>query len=159
MSVCFARIRRPSGASSLWDFLRCSSQPAATRQLQPASHASQAASRAEPASQPASVASRHRSLRPPGIDVSNLLYRGIQSVPIWPHPLASVLIRWHRLSSLLAPTAPGGQANMPQTYQISMIWQTFQQIESWDDHFRNLRSRSKVYRVQDASFIGGPSIQ
>ena len=63
-----SRFRFPSPPTS-WSVERVglltASQPAATH---PAA-----------ASQPAKVASGHRSLRPPGLDVSKLFYRGIQS--------------------------------------------------------------------------------
>ena len=65
---------------------------------QPAKPASQASQPARPA-RPAG----HRSLRPPGIDVSNSFYRGSS-------PFLKGGTGRHRADNLLAPTAPGGAA-------------------------------------------------
>ena len=117
-------------------------QPAAASQQQPASCSQPAkpASQASQPAKPANVASGHRSLRPPGIDGSKLLYRGIQSVSTARHSPPQVATGCHRLPNLLAPTAPGGQPNMPQTHQISTIWPTSQQI-MWGGSFGSLISR------------------
>ena len=99
------------------------------------------------AGQPARPAG-HRSLRPPGIDVSNLLSIRVLGVP---QAATRGIAFWH-------PQHQGEQPSMPQTHQISMIWPPFQQIESWHDHFMDLGYPSKFYRVQDAIFIDGSSI-
>ena len=101
-------------------FLISVSQPAAASQQQPAS-CSQPAKPAFQASQPASQASQPTlhpgieasGLQPAGIDVSKLLIRGIQSGATGRHSPPQVATGRHRLPNFLAPTAPGGQPNIP----------------------------------------------
>ena len=130
-------------------------------QLQSASQArlSQLASLASQpdsqASQPANVASGHRSLRPPGLDVSKLFYRGIQSVLIRRHrrPQAAKLSGTH--STRGAGTHTKNQsniddmANFPANRVMGRLWH---------DHFRDLGYPTKFYRVQHAIFIAGASM-
>ena len=98
-------------------------QPASSNPPAAASQPSQLASLASQSSQPgqpATAASGHRSLRPPGLDVSKLFYRGIQPVVLCCNPLAQAATGRHkppqggtgrhRPANFLAPTAPGGAA-------------------------------------------------
>ena len=111
-------------------------------QARPGRPASQASRTSKP------QASRHRCQQ-------SSFYRGSS-------PPLKAATGGHRPDSPLSLRRPlqlqGGQPSMPQTHQISMIWPTSQQIESWDDHFKDLGYPSKFYRVQDASFIDGSSI-
>ena len=143
----------------MWDYLPCklsdfsqpasSSQPAATRQLQPASQPSQPA---KPASQPTLHPGIEASgLQPAGIDVSKLLIRGIQSGGTGRHR---------------PPQAATGRHRLPQAAKLSGTHSTRGAAKHainpsniddmangrlWDDHFRHLGHPPKFYRVQDAS--------
>ena len=116
---------RTSVASSVWDLRQPAkpdsqpSQPAkpakpVSQAIQPSqpSQPSQASQASQPATQlashPATVASGHRSLRPPSLDVCKLFYRGIQSLVIRPYRLPQAAkgrqTFWH-------PQHRGGAAN------------------------------------------------
>ena len=124
----------------------------------------------QPASQPrqpASQPSGHRSLRPPGIDVSKLFYRVIQSV----------LIRFHRRAQAATgpqtfwhPQHQGAAKHATNPSNIDDITNFPANIDAianfpanrvmgrlWDDHFMDLGYPSKFYGVQDAIFIDGSS--
>ena len=130
------KLRHPSISADLLERQACETPfIAAASQQQPASCSQpvKPAKPAKPASQPsqpgqpANAASGHRSLRPPGLDVSKVFYRGIQSV----------VIRCHRPAQAAKPSglhSTRGEAAKHATnpFQISMMWQPFQQIESWD---------------------------
>ena len=156
-----------------------SSQPAASQQQpascsQPAKPASQPAKPAEPASlaslasqasQPANAASGHRSLRPPGLDVSKLFYRGIQSVLIRFRRAAQGGTGRHRLPQAGKPSGTHStrgaakHATNPSNIDGIASFSANQVMgRLWDDHFMDLGYPSKFYRVQDAIFIDGSSI-
>ena len=124
--------------------ISASSHPA--KPVQPAKTASQASQPARPASQASRAskpqASRHRCQQFFFIGAPARFLRPPQGATRGAQGATGGITFWH-------PQHQGGQPNMPQTHQISMIWQTFQQIESWDDHFRDLGYPSKFYRVQD----------
>ena len=132
------------------DLFRASSVRDAFSSFQPAKPASQA-SQARPG-RPASQASRASKPQASRHRCQQFFFIGAPARLLRPAQAATGRIAfWH-------PQHQGGQPSMPQTYQISMIWPPFQQIESWDDHFMDLGYPSKFYRVQDASFIDGSSI-
>ena len=127
-------------------------QPAAASQQQPAS----CSQPAKPASQP-SQPTLHLGIEASGLQASMAPNSYIGASSRFPQPatarhrLPQVATARHRLPNFLAPTAPGEQPNMPQTYQISTIWPTSQQI-MWGGSFGSLTS----HKIGHGTTLGRP---
>ena len=140
------KIRRPlperRACENLASHSSLSSQTSQARPGRPASQASRA-------SKP--QASRHRCQQFFFIGAPARLLRPPQGATRGAQGPTGRITFWH-------PQHQGGQPNMPQTHQISMILANRVTGRLWDDHFMDLRYPSKFYRVQDAIFIDGSSI-